>query len=137
MSSESNDGMYSELDDNISDDVMSDDENEKKPPVPYLKGWQFTVQQHNAPPPTNPTSGDCTVEDIEETNRLKQLEPIERCFKYPPVEGSYGPFSFELRIHDTIRIGDKQSAQVVVVEVLTADPPVEGLSQGELVVAKI
>ena len=132
MSSDLNNGMHSEPDDD-----MSDDENETKPPVPYIKDWQFTVQQHNPPPPTKPTSGDCTVEDIGETNRLKQLQPIERCLKNPPAEGSYGPFSLDLRIHDTMRIGDKHHAQVVVVEVLTADPPVEGLSQGELVVAKI
>lgn len=120
MSSESNNGMYSEPDDD-----MSDDENEKRPPVPYVKGWQFTVQQHNAPPPTSPSSGDCTVKDIEETKRLKQLEPIERCLKNPPAEGSYGPFSLDLRVHDTIHIGDKHNAQVVVVEVLTTDPAVK------------
>ena len=116
---------------------MSGDENEKKPPVPYIKNWQFTVQQHNAPPPTRPFKGDCTVVGIEETNRLKQLQPIEQCLKNPPAEGSYGPFSLDLCVHDTIRIGNKHHAQVVVVEVLTADSPVEGLLQGELVVAKI
>lgn len=71
-----------------------------------LKGWQFTVQQHNAPPPTSPSSGDCTVKDIEETKRLQQLEPIERCLKNPPAEGSYGPFSLDMRVRDTICIGD-------------------------------
>ena len=132
MSSESIDGMYSEPDD-LSDDFMSGAENEKNPPVPYIKDWHFTVQQHNAPPPTRPFKGDCTVEDVEETNRLKGLQPIERCLKNPPAEGSYGPFSLNLCIHDTMRIGNKHHAQVVVVEVLTAGSPVEGLLQGELV----
>lgn len=42
-----------------------------------------------------------------------------------------------LEIHDTIRIGDHYNAQVVVPEVLTASPPVKGLSPGQLVVAKL
>lgn len=68
---------------------------------------------------------------------MKQLHPIERCLQYPPLPGPYGPLKLVIEVYDTIRIGDRHNAQVVVVEVLTADFPVKGLSQGQLVVAKL
>ena len=45
--------------------------------------------------------------------------------------------TLELEIHDTIRIGVHDNAQVIVAEVLTANPPVKGLSPGQLVVATL
>ena len=68
----------------LSEDPMFDDESEKKPPVPYIKDWKFTVQQHNAPPFTKPTSGGCTVEDIGETNRLNSSNQLNDASKIPP-----------------------------------------------------
>ena len=68
---------------------------------------------------------------------MEQLHPIERCLQYPPLPGSYGPLKLVIEVYDTIRIGDHHNAQVVVVEVLTADFPVKGISQGQLVVAKL
>lgn len=68
---------------------------------------------------------------------MEQLHPIERCLQYPPLQGSYGTFSLELLVHGRLCIGDGHSTQVVEVEVLTESPPVEGLSQGQNVVAKL
>lgn len=67
----------------------------------------------------------------------EKLEPIERCLQNPPLQGSYGPSTIDLRVHETIRIGDEHNAQLVVVEILTANPPVKALTQGAHVVAKI
>ena len=113
---------------------------ERKPRVPYVKGFHFTVQQHIPPPPVklDPITR-CTITDIKASEKMEQLHPVERCRQYPPLPGSYGPLHLELEIHDTIRIGDHHRAQVVVVEVLSADFdfPVKGLSQGQRVVAKL
>ena len=57
---------------------------------------------------------------------MEQLHPHEQCLQYHPLPGPYGPLTLELEIHDTIRIGDQ-----VVVEILKANPPVKGLSQGQ------
>lgn len=113
---------------------------ERKSRIPYVKGWRFTVQQHNPPPPVElDLSILCTFEDKKESVKMEQLHSIERCLRYPPLprSGSYGSSSLELQIHDTIRIGDYHNAQVVVVEVLAAEPPFDGLLQGQLVVAKL
>lgn len=95
---------------------------ERKPWVPYVEGFRFTVQQHDLPPPVklDPITR-CTITDIEASEKMEQLHPIERCRQYLPLPGSYGPLNLELEIHDTIRTGDCHGAQVVEVEVLTAD----------------
>lgn len=49
----------------------------------------------------------------------------------------YGPSSLQLQINDIIRVGDRHHAQLVAVEVLTANPSMEGLLQGQQVVAKL
>lgn len=59
---------------------------------------------------------------------MEELHPVERCLQYPPLPGPYGSSSLELQIYDSVRIGDRHHAQLVVVEVLTEDPPIEGLS---------
>lgn len=125
-------GCYAE------DDRATQPFDEKKPRVPYVKGLRFTVQQHIPPPPVKLHPAIlCTFEDKKESKKMRQLHPIERCFQYPPLPGSYGSLNLELKIHDTIRIGDRHNAQIVLVEVLMADPPVKGLSQGQRVVAKL
>lgn len=75
----------------------------RKARIPYIKGWQFTVQQHIPPPvKLNPTAL-CTFEDnMEESVRMQQLHPVKRCLQCPPLPGLYGPFSLELQIPDTM-----------------------------------
>lgn len=95
----------------------------RKPQISYTKGWQFTVRQHTPPPPVklNPYTL-CSFEDQDESIKMELLHPIKRRLRYPPLLGPYGS-SIELQICDTLRVGDCHNAQVVVVEILTADPP--------------
>lgn len=53
------------------------------------------------------------------------------------MEGSYGSTHIDLCVRDTIRVEDEHNAQLAVVEVLAAEPPVDGLFQGAHVVAKL
>lgn len=111
---------------------------ERKPRIPYVQGWCFNVQQHIPPPPIelNPAI-ECTVEEVSESIKMKESDPFELCLHNSPLPGVHGPSSLQLQINDTIRVGDRHHAQLVVVEVLTANPSVKGLSQGQQVVAKI
>lgn len=111
---------------------------ERKPRIPYVKGWCFNVQQHIPPPPIelNP-SIECTVKDADQSIKMRASDPFELCLHHPPLPGTIGPSSLRLQINDTIRIGDHHLAQLVLVEVLTTNPQVKGLSQGQRVVAKL
>ena len=110
---------------------------ERKPRVPYAKGWRFTAQQHNPPPPIQikPSVG-CTFKSMDEAQKMEELHPFEQCRQYPPLPGSCGSSSLELQVHETIRIGDHHNSQVVLVEVLTANS-IKGLSPGQYAVAKL
>lgn len=111
---------------------------ERKPRIPYVKGWHFTVQNHTPPRPTvNEIPMSCEFKNREDAIKVERLHPIERCLQYPPLPGSYSSCSLELQIRGTIRIGDRHHSQVVLVEVITASPSVNGLSQGQCVVAKL
>ena len=122
----------------VEDDDATEPVDERKPRIPYVKGWCFTAQQHIPPLPIKLDPGlECTVETIEESKKMKEVDPCELCLQHPPLPGVDGSSSLELRIHDTIRIGDKCNAQLVVTEILTPNPPVNGLSQGQRVVAKL
>lgn len=107
-----------------------------KPPRPYIAGWKFTAQQHNPPPPTQVTPGSCLNDDVGYVEG-KELHPVERCLQHPPLQGSYGPFSLDLRIRRTLRVGDSHSAQVVDADALTEDYHLKGLIKGKSIVAKI
>lgn len=111
---------------------------ERKPRIPYVKGWCFNAQQHIPPPPVelNP-SIECTVKDVDKSIKMKESHPFELCLRHPPIPGANGPSSLRLQINDTIRIGDRHHVQLVLVEVLAVNPPVKGLSQGQQVVAKL
>lgn len=114
------------------DQISAQPSDGRKPPIYYVKGWQFTVQQHIPSPPVQlDIFKGCTFDNREERDKMENMHPIKRCLQYPPLPGSYGPFSLELQIQGSVRIGDCHHAQLVVVEVLTEDPPVEGLSQGQ------
>lgn len=111
---------------------------ERKPRIPYVKGWHFTVQNHTPPRPTvNEIPMSCEFKNREDAIKVERLHPIERCLQYPPLPGSYSSCSLELQIRGTIRIGDRHHSQVVLVEVIAASPSVNGLSQGQCVVAKL
>ena len=111
---------------------------DKKPLVPYVRGCKFTAKQHGHPPPQRQSDNACT-NTLAETKRLQKLHSIERCLQHPPLQGSYGSSRIDLYIQDTLHVGDGLNAQVVVVEVLMADPSlsVEGQSRGDHVVAKL
>jgi serine/threonine protein kinase len=51
------------------------------------------------------------------------MHPLDRCIKHPPLAGSDGPTTAELKIVGTVRIGDNHSAQLVTVQILRTSPP--------------
>lgn len=111
---------------------------ERKPRIPCTRGWRFTIPQHVPPPPIQrPPFAGRKFDSKAESRKMEQLHPIERCLQFPHCRAHMAQFSLELQVHDTVRVGNCHSAQVVEVEVLTENPPVDGLSQGQHVVAKL
>ncbi|KAI9932345.1 hypothetical protein ASPWEDRAFT_739380 [Aspergillus wentii DTO 134E9] len=92
-----------------------------KPPVPYLKGWRFTVQSYIPPPPTPVTRGCCRNFKAGREER-SQLSPIERCLRNPPLSGKIGSDTLQLQVIDQLRVGDGSNAQVFTVQVVTSTP---------------
>lgn len=107
---------------------------ESKPPVPYVKGWRFSVRSHIPPPPT-PFSRKLPVNDDAGTLERSQLHPVERCVRNSPLPGSDGSSFIDLEIVDTLNAGDECNAQVVVVEV-KSDPCADGLAADKRLAAK-
>lgn len=104
--------------------------------IPYAIGWTFHAQQHIAPPPPELGRRGC-MNTPGQYSHLKKLHPIEQCLENQPLEGYYGSTHIDLCVRDTIRVEDEHNAQLAVVEVLAAEPPVDGLVQGAHVVAKL
>lgn len=109
-----------------------------EPPLPYVKGWRFSVRSHVPVPPvsTDPRSH---LEDADGSRERSQLDPVERCLRHPPTSGAVSSSGAELEIHDTLRVGDGHNAQLVVVDVVktNTNSPSKGLAEGKRVVAKI
>lgn len=64
-----------------------------KPPVPYTKGWKFTVQSHT--PPT-PVTRDCCRNFKKGGHERNTLSPIERCLKHLPLPGKTEPYTVNI-----------------------------------------
>ncbi|EER43150.1 conserved hypothetical protein [Histoplasma capsulatum var. duboisii H88] len=92
-----------------------------KPDLPYVVGAVFAVRSHNPPSPTS-TSYDCSLTS-EAAYERESMHPLDRCIKHPPLAGSDGPTTAELKIDGAVRIGDNHSAQLVTVQILHTSPP--------------
>ena len=84
------------------------------PPLPYVKGQRLIVRSHYPP---SPNVGSCTLSPNTAYER-ESNHPLERCLLHPPLPGSDGLHTLQLRIVETIRVGDNQSAQLAAVQVL-------------------
>lgn len=82
------------------------------------------------------TSGCCLSDEAAELER-KQLHPVERCLRHPPLSGSDGSSSIDLEIDAPLRVGDEHNSQVVLVRILKSDPRLDGLTKDTRLVAKI
>lgn len=107
-----------------------------KPPVPYVKGWRITAASHIPPPPTRVTRH-CFVNDKASKLEYRELDPVDRCLRHPPLPGSSGSSSIDLEIYDTLRVGHEHNSQVFIVDILRSDPPLRDLGEGQRVVAKV
>ncbi|KAK9491679.1 hypothetical protein V1508DRAFT_463020 [Lipomyces doorenjongii] len=89
--------------------------NISKPILPYYPGQQFTVVSHDPP---EPAKGSCAL-NIHAAQERESKRPLERCILHPPLPGSVGPTTVYLKILETVRLGDNQSAQIAKVQVIT------------------
>ncbi|CAN6618909.1 hypothetical protein TRVA0_007S02454 [Trichomonascus vanleenenianus] len=104
-----------------------------KPPLPYIKGWRFTVRPHIAPPSTPLIDGCCRItEDRKEERR--ELTLIERCARHPPLAGGFGEGSLDLNILEAIRVEDGYNSQAFIVE---TESDLVGIKRGKKLVAKV
>ena len=91
-----------------------------KPPLPYFPGQQFEVRSHIPPAPTN-RRGEC--EYTKDTNRERQeIHPLERCFLNPPLDGKTGSQIINLKIVETLRVGDDHNVQLALVQASNCMP---------------
>ncbi|RAL17458.1 uncharacterized protein BO97DRAFT_409887 [Aspergillus homomorphus CBS 101889] len=88
-----------------------------KPPVPYTTGWRFTAESHSAPNPTLVTRGCCKNSESDKIER-KQLSPVERCLKRPPLPGGKGNDSIRLEVIKLLKGGDGHNSQVFTVRLI-------------------
>ncbi|KAL2374737.1 hypothetical protein RJZ57_000766 [Blastomyces gilchristii] len=92
-----------------------------KPPVPYVEGWVFTAHSHIPPPPTRVTKDYCRNFQTGRAER-RQLLSVEQCLRHPPLPGSIGSCTVDLKILNLLRVGDGCNAQVFTVKVLKTRP---------------
>ncbi|KAI3054670.1 hypothetical protein CBS147353_11412 [Aspergillus niger] len=93
-----------------------------KPPVPYTTGWRFTAESHSVPAPTLVTRGCCMNSESDKIER-KQLSPVERCLKRPPLPGGIGHDSIRLEVIKLLKGGDGHNSQVFTVRLLAPASP--------------
>ncbi|KKZ60625.1 hypothetical protein EMCG_04698 [[Emmonsia] crescens] len=93
-------------------------QNCSKPDLPYITGKYLTVHSHNPPVPTG---NDCSLNPITVRERAT-IHPLQRCILHPPLEGSYGSTTANLEIIESVRAGDKCSAQLVTVQLKQVAP---------------
>lgn len=87
-----------------------------KPEIPYIRGQQWTVTEHFPPKP--PIDRCCGFEP-EARKEAWNTDSLTRCVRHPPTSGSYGTQKTSLRIVDGIRVGDGNTAQTVLVKVVS------------------
>ncbi|OJJ34690.1 hypothetical protein ASPWEDRAFT_182838 [Aspergillus wentii DTO 134E9] len=105
-----------------------------KPPIPYVKGWRFTVQSHTPPPPTPVTQNGC-CNSMPEIEERRDLSAAERCLQNPPLPGKAGSTTLELEIVHLLKVKDGTNAQVFVINIIGSNP--ESSWPGQKVVAKV
>ncbi|EER37887.1 conserved hypothetical protein [Histoplasma capsulatum H143] len=107
-----------------------------KPPVPYVEGWVFSVQSHIPPPPT-PVTKDCCRNFQAGRVERRQLLPVERCLRHPPLPGNMEPRTIDLKVLDLLQVGDACNAQVFTVQILEVRPDPQYFQSNRKLVAKI
>jgi serine/threonine protein kinase len=107
-----------------------------KPPVPYIPGWRFTIKSHTAPAPT-PVVQDCCINSKGDKKERRQLSPIYRCLKHPPLPGIEGNDTASLEVIDVLKGGDGHNSQVFTVRLLDCESTSQMLPlKGTRLVAK-
>ncbi|KAJ5713046.1 uncharacterized protein N7483_010227 [Penicillium malachiteum] len=89
----------------------------ERPPLPYTKGWRFTVQSHVPPPPTPVIHENLRYTDSD-FDKLERLSPIDFCLLLPPLPGEKGSNTLDLEIVDLIAVGEPRNCQVFTVKAL-------------------
>ncbi|ODH50726.1 hypothetical protein GX48_03234 [Paracoccidioides brasiliensis] len=107
-----------------------------KPSVPYVEGWVFSIQSH-IPPPLTPVTKDCCRNFQAGRVERRQLRPVERCLRHPPLPGNMEPRTVNLKVLDLLRVGDGCNAQVFTVQVLEVRPDPRFFQSNKKLVAKI
>ncbi|OJD15413.1 hypothetical protein AJ78_04345 [Emergomyces pasteurianus Ep9510] len=107
-----------------------------KPPVPYVEVWVFAAQSHIPPPPT-PVTKDCCRNFQTGRVERRQFHPIERCLRHPPLPGSLGSCTVDLKILNLLRVGDGCNAQVFTAEVLESRPNSQYFQSNRKLAAKV
>ncbi|ODH45032.1 hypothetical protein ACO22_00424 [Paracoccidioides brasiliensis] len=67
----------------------------------------------------------------------RQLRPVERCLRHPPLPGNMEPRTVNLKVLDLLRVGDGCNAQVFTVQVLEVRPDPRFFQSNKKLVAKI
>lgn len=92
---------------------------ERKPPIPYAIGSQFTAIAFD---PLNPkdlleSPHDWYLQATDQTeNDIRNLHPLQACLRHPPADGHFGNSSVNIRVLDHIRAGDEKNSQILKVE---------------------
>ncbi|KAI9781090.1 MAG: hypothetical protein M1816_002561 [Peltula sp. TS41687] len=85
---------------------------EPKPPLPYFPGQYILIRPHESPLPIHSS---CSLTPVSALER-QQLHPLERCLLHPPLPGSIGSGTIQLRILQSVRVGDGHNAQLMRVQ---------------------
>ncbi|PLB33655.1 uncharacterized protein BDW47DRAFT_134967 [Aspergillus candidus] len=107
-----------------------------KPPVPYTKGSTFTAQSHIPPAPT-PVTRNCCHNSRSGRKERSQLSPVKRCLKNPPLQGTVGLDSADLKILDLLKVGDGRKSQIFTVRVSGSRFDPELFPETRILVAKV
>jgi hypothetical protein len=96
----------------------------KKPPYPYITGFEMLLLPHKPPPPVErPDVGIILELAIE---RIK-IHPLTRCLMHPPAAGSPIPGEpLRLRIVAVLDARDGRTSQAVVAETVSSSQHVQG-----------
>ncbi|KAE8356783.1 hypothetical protein BDV28DRAFT_163784 [Aspergillus coremiiformis] len=91
-------------------------------PFPYKKGHKLRILSHITPAPT-PVTRNCCRNGPARREERKQLTPLQRCIKNPPLPGNPGSHSADLEILDALKLGDYHNAQVFIAEMHETGAP--------------
>ena len=106
-----------------------------KPELPYVVGRELTVNSHSPPVPQPEDEPIECMYDRKTIRQWKLVSPLLRCVINRPLPGNPGNGRAKLEIVQHIRAGDKKSAQVVLVQVISSSTT--ELEKAKRLVAKI